>query len=247
MSETIHILQLYPRDMNIYGDFGNAQVLSRRLAWHGYTPVLHSYNPGDDLPEQVDLAIGGGGQDSGQGRIHEDLLNIAPKLRELVEADTPMLMICGLYQLFGQYFQTRAGQRIEGIGVLDISTEGTDTRLIGNVVARSDEFGEIVGYENHSGQTYLGPGVKPLATVTTGEGNNAQDDTEGARYRNVVGSYLHGALLPKNPAIADFLISAAVRRRYGTDIMTEVTTDAGELSITQLEEQARRVAVGRPR
>ena len=247
MSETIHILQLYPRDMNIYGDFGNAQVLSRRLQWHGYDPVLHTYDPGDQLPERIDLVIGGGGQDSGQGRIHEDLLSISSQLHQLVEADTPMLMICGLYQLFGRYFQTRAGQRIEGIGILDVRTEGTDTRLIGNVVARSEEFGEIVGYENHSGQTFLGPDARPLAVVTTGEGNNTQDDTEGARYRNVIGSYLHGALLPKNPAIADFLISAAVRHRYGHEITTDPAGDAGELCTARLEAQARQIAVSRPR
>lgn len=211
----VHVLQLYPRDMNIYGDNGNALVLTRRLERYGYTPVLHAYNPEDEFPEVIDIVVGGGGQDSGQGKIESDLQRIAPRLRELADDGVPMLVICGLYQLFGKHFDTAAGVRIPGIGILDVETVGTEQRLIGNVVARSDEFGEILGYENHSGQTVLGPQATPFATVEMGEGNNADDHHEGARYKNVIGSYLHGALLPKNPAVADFLIRTAVERRYG--------------------------------
>lgn len=215
MSKPIHILQLYPRDMNIYGDFGNALVIERRLEWHGYTPILHSYNPGDTFPKEVDLIVGGGGQDSGQNKIQDDLLRIGPHLKSLAEKDVPMLMICGLYQLFGHFFETADGATIQGIGLLDITTYGKQERLIGNIVTHSDEFGDIVGYENHSGQTFLGQDAVPLATVISGAGNNTEDTTEGARYRNVIGSYLHGSLLPKNPAIADYLIEQSAMHRYG--------------------------------
>lgn len=246
-TKPIHVLQLYPRDMNIYGDFGNALVLQRRLQWRGYEPVLHSYDPEDQFPEQVDLIIGGGGQDSGQDKIQADLLRIGEKLHALADTNTPMLMICGLYQLFGHSFRTREGRDIRGVGILDVTTEGTDTRLIGNVVAKSKEFGEILGYENHSGQTYLGSGVQPLARVTKGEGNNTQDSHEGARFKNVIGSYLHGSLLPKNPAIADFLISAAVQNRYQESIQPAIEPAGASQPVEELTRRARATATRRPR
>jgi len=213
---TIRVLQLYPRDMNIYGDWGNALVLAQRLRWHGYTPELLEYNVGDPFPPDVDLIVGGGGQDSGQLVIQDDLLSRESTLKALAEDGTPMLVICGLYQLFGKFFKTRLGSVIPGIGVLDVETHGTDERLIGNVTVSSPEFGSILGYENHSGQTTLGPGVEPLGTTAKGTGNNSTDGQEGARYRNIVASYLHGSLLPKNPALADFLIRTAVERKYGS-------------------------------
>lgn len=215
MNQPIHVLQLYPRDMNIYGDFGNTLVLQRRLALQGFDPIVDQYDPGDAFPDTVDIIVGGGGQDSGQGKIQEDLLVIGPRLIELAEQSTPMVVICGLYQMYGKFFKTSDGTVIEGIGLLDVETYGKSKRLIGNVHVNSDEFGELIGYENHSGQTFLGDGVKPLGTVTLGEGNNADDKTEGAIYKNVIGTYLHGSLLPKNPAISDFLIREAVEKRYG--------------------------------
>ncbi|HEY8700809.1 MAG TPA: glutamine amidotransferase [Arthrobacter sp.] len=215
---TIRVMQLYPRDMNIYGDWGNALVVRERLRWHGYTPELLEYNVGDKFPDDVDIILGGGGQDSGQLIIQDDLQSRAGVLTELAEDGAPMLVICGLYQLFGRFFKTRSGAVIPGIGVLDVETHGTDHRLIGNVTVKTDEFGDVLGYENHSGQTTLGGGVRPLGTVARGTGNNSKDGHEGARYRNVVASYLHGSLLPKNPAIADFLIRTAAERKYGTFI-----------------------------
>lgn len=246
-ADEIHILQLYPRDMNIYGDYGNALVLSQRLRWYGYTPVMHSYDPGDELPDQVDLVIGGGGQDSGQDKIQQDLLTRADTLTRWAEEGVPMLVICGMYQLFGHHFDTREGSRITGIGILDVTTVGTDTRLIGNVVAESEEFGTIVGYENHSGQTTLGPQASPLARVTTGEGNNEQDPYEGARYQHVIGSYLHGSLLPKNPAIADYLLATAVRRRHGNDLPAIAAPSVAGAPLEQVTASARRTATARPR
>lgn len=239
MNQTINLLQLYPRDMNIYGDWGNVLVLKRRLEWHGYSVNLLAYNPGDDFPQNVDIIVGGGGQDSGQSRIGEDLLAIGPELIRLADDDVPMLMICGLYQLFGKFFKTKDGETIPGIGLLDIETVGGTERLIGNTVTSSDDFGLIVGYENHSGLTTLGRGVKPLGHVIKGAGNNGRDATEGARYRNVIGTYLHGSLLPKNPLIADWLIERSTLRKFGDFTATVVDDRFAEL--------ARDVAQRRPR
>ncbi len=209
-SRYVHIVQLYPRDMNIYGDHGNVLTIQRQLQWRGFIPVVHRVNPGDPLPKRVDLLLGGGGQDSGQGRVQQDLLTRASQLRDLAEAGVPMLLICGLYQLFGHEFETVTGDIIEGIGLLDVHTIGHEERLIGNTVVRSNGFGELIGFENHSGRTYLGTGVEPLGRVTQGAGNNGSDGTEGARVHNVIGSYLHGSVLPKNPALTEFLIDTAL-------------------------------------
>lgn len=235
----ITVLQLYPRDMNIYGDWGNVLTLKRRLEWHGYKVKLLEYNQGDVFPEEADIIVGGGGQDSGQDSIQIDLLKIGPTLRKMADDDTPMLMICGLYQLFGKFFKTQDGHVIEGIGLLDIETHAGPERLIGNIVTTSSEFGDIIGYENHSGQTYLGKDVEPLGKVIKGAGNNGQDDTEGARFKNVIATYMHGSLLPKNPAISDFLIEQAVRNKYGEFTPTVIDDRFANL--------AREVAIKRPR
>jgi len=237
--QKITVLQLYPKDMNIYGDHGNLLVVQRRLQWYGYEPEIIHYNVGDTFPDQVDIIVGGGGQDSGQEIIHEDLLKIAPKLRALAENDVPMLMVCGLYQLFGNFFKTASGNTLTGIGILDVETYGMGERLIGNIVTHSAEFGDIIGYENHSGQTFLGQQATPLADVVKGAGNNAKDAHEGARYKNVIGTYLHGSILPKNPRIADFLIHTAVTRKYG-EFSTDIVDDL-------LADLARETAEDRPR
>ncbi len=236
---SIRVLQLYPRDMNIYGDWGNALVLRQRLRWHGFDPQLLEYNPGDDFPQDLDLIVGGGGQDSGQNVIGADLLALGPRLRDLADDGLPMLVVCGLYQLFGHHFDTVDGRRLEGIGLLDVHTVGGQERLIGNISTRHEHLGEIVGYENHSGKTYLGAQARPFATVLHGAGNNGEDDTEGACRDAVIGTYLHGSLLPKNPDVADFLIGQAVRRRHGD--FTPKALDDG------YADRARAVAMTRPR
>lgn len=233
------IVSLYPRDMNIYGDRGNVLALSRRARRHGFAPRVVEVNPGDPWPDEVDIVLGGGGQDSGQGRVAADLLARGDRLRELAADGAPMLMICGLYQLFGHRFITHTGEELTGIGVLDVETRGGDTRMIGNIVLDSDEFGEVVGYENHSGDTVLGPGSRPVGRVTSGAGNNPRDGLEGARTGNVIGSYLHGSLLPKNPRISDFLIAEAARRRYG-DFVPAVEAGAADETARRARESAKR-------
>lgn len=235
----INILQLYPKDMNIYGDYGNTLALKKRLEWHGYQANIMVYNPGDPFPEFVDIIVGGGGQDSGQARIQDDLLTIKNQIIDLAESDVPMLVICGLYQLFGRFFKTSQGATIAGIGLLDIETYGGSKRLIGNIGTKNEQFGQIIGYENHSGLTYLGPLVKPLGRVVKGAGNNGKDGTEGAVYRYVIGTYLHGSLLPKNPLIADYLIEQAARRKFGEFHPGQIDDKYIDL--------ARKVAAERPR
>lgn len=238
-NKSLKIVQLYPKDMNIYGDWGNTLSLSRRAQAHGFTTEIIDYNPGDEFPLDGDIFVGGGGQDSGQSVIQDDLLVNAETLRMLAEGGTPMLVICGLYQLFGREFKTVGGVTLNGIRVFDAKTVGGEERLIGNIVEESEEFGTIIGFENHSGLTYLSGDTKPLATVTKGEGNNKEDSGEGARVHNVIGTYLHGSLLPKNPAISDFLIKQAAIKKYGE--FTPVVID------DTLVEKARASASARPR
>jgi CobQ-like glutamine amidotransferase family enzyme len=237
--KTISILYLYSRDMNIYGDWGNVLTLQRRLQWHGYQADIIQYNQADPFPKGVDIIVGGGGQDAHQDKVKDDLHAIGPQLRELAEDDTPILLVCGLYQLFGNTFTTSDGHTIKGIGILDIETHAGPKRLVGNIVTRSQEFGDIVGYENHSGQTFLGAHLQPLGEVLKGAGNNGQDKTEGARYHNVIGTYLHGSLLPKNPVIADHLIEKAVTKKYG-DFKPSVIDD-------RFADRAREISSKRPR
>ncbi len=238
-NKTIKILHLYSNDMNIYGDYGNILVLQKRLEWYGYQPKVINYNQGDNFPDDIDIIVGGGGQDSGQIKIQKDLLSIGPKLKKLANNGTPMLVICGLYQLFGNFFKTSDDIVIKGIGLLDIETYSKSERLIGNIIIQSEDFGTIIGYENHSGQTYLKEGVIPLGKVRLGAGNNMADGIEGARYCNVIGSYLHGSLLPKNPAIADFLIEQAVIKKYGNFVKSQINNDTEQL--------ARKSTLKRPR
>jgi CobQ-like glutamine amidotransferase family enzyme len=151
-------------------------------------------------------------------------------LRTFIEADGVALAVCGGYQLFGKYYREASGEELPGLGLFDSWTEhpGTDApRLIGNIVAEW-EGDTLVGFENHGGRTYLAAGTQPLATVRSGHGNNGTDKTEGARYRNAFGTYIHGSLLPKNPRLADRLLELALRRRYGEDVALSPLDDAVE-------------------
>lgn len=221
----IHLVHLYPREMSIYGDLGNTRCLAARVRRHGYTPVVHEHHPGGELPEQSHLLVGGGGQDSGQVRVEADLERNADWLRSLAADGVPMLMICGMYQLFGNAFITVEGKRLPGLGILDVTTQGNAKRMIGPVVLATD-FGDVVGYENHSGSTTLGAGQDAFGQVRAGFGNNGTDGTEGARTGNVFGSYLHGPILPANPAFADALVALAAERATGRPFEPVTQDDA---------------------
>lgn len=235
----IKILHLYANDMNIYGDHGNILALKRRLSQHGFSAQVVDYNPGDKLPTDADIVIGGGGQDSGQNKIQNDLHKIGPRLKDMADSGTAMLMVCGMYQLFGRSFKTYSGEVIQGIGVFDAETQGGPERLIGNIVVDSEKFGLLVGYENHSGQTFLSGSTKPLGAVRVGAGNNFSEGTEGAIFKNSIGTYMHGPVLPKNPRLTDFLISAAVKKRYGKFKPQKIDDS--------LALQAKKIAASRPR
>ena len=244
----IDIVSLYYNDMNIYGDTGNLLIMARRLYLKGFEPIIHPYNPGDEWPEHADVILGGGGQDSGQRNIQSDLHMRAGLLRDLASKDIPMLMICGMYQLFGKSFETIGGDIIPGISVFDAVTIGKKERLVGNLVENSARFGTLAGYENHSGQTYLSGTTVPLGNVRSGVGNNSEEKTEGAVFHNVIGTYMHGPILSKNPGVADFLIHSAVDNRYGEGAFQQVHEDGVELDkLNVLAAKAREIAITRPR
>jgi len=234
----IKVVHIYPREMSIYGDLGNTRCLASRLRWHGYEPLVHQHHPGDDFPADAHLVLGGGGQDSGQARVQDDLAYNADVLRSLAADGTPMLMICGMYQLFGNAFITLDGERLPGIGILDVTTQGNAKRMIGPVVLDT-VYGDVVGYENHSGSTELGPGQRPFGTVKSGMGNNGNDRTEGAVTGNVFGSYLHGPVLPANPTFADALIRLAVERALGEPFVPGAIDD--ELAVQARARQVHRL------
>ena len=224
--------------MNLYGDHGNVLALVKRCEWRDIKTEVIEHEPGDPIPDDIDIIFGGGGQDSNQNKIEDDLRHIAMDLKKLVENNVPTLVICGLYQLFGDYFETGEGQKIKGINIIDITTKAGPERLIGNIVISTAEYGEVVGYENHSGLTKLGEKAKPFGTVIKGYGNNGDDFTEGARYKNCIGTYLHGPILPKNPRVADWLILKAIER-HQTKPKLERLNDS-------IENRAHKVAASRP-
>lgn len=209
----LHIVHIYPNEMNTYGDRGNLLTLQKRAQWHGLEPVIHYYSAGETFPGQADIILGGGGQDSAQSDIQTDIVSLGEKLHALVAAGVPMLMVCGTYQLFGNRFVTTTGEEITGIGIFDIETVGGEKRLIGNTAIETADFGTLYGFENHSGKTHLKNGQQSFGTVTRGNGNNGEDKTEGARTHNAIGTYMHGPLLPNNPRLADGLISLALQRK----------------------------------
>lgn len=241
----LRICHLYPDLMNLYGDRGNVLALRRRAEWHGLDAEVVEVS----LEARVELArydilFMGGGQDKEQRLICADFKKVkGSSLREAVEDGIPFLAVCGGYQLLGSYYRISRKEVLEGLGILDVYTKAGTKRMIGNTVIISELFSQprtLVGFENHSGKTYLGPRVKPLGTVVVGFGNNGKDRTEGAVYRNTIGTYLHGPLLPKNPWFTDWLISKALERRYGKGLSGCSRIGHAE----DLEERAHKAVLG---
>jgi len=240
---TVRLCHLYPGEMNIYADRGNIAVLDRRLAWRGLRLEVSEVGIGDPLrPGGHDLYYLGGGQDRDQEAVAEDLVATkAAPLREAVADGAAMLAVCGGFQLAGHGYTGVDGSRMPGVGLLDLDTVAGPTRLIGNLVIEADVEGErrtLVGFENHAGRTRLGAGARPLGRVLHGHGNNGEDGFEGAVQHRVVGTYLHGPLLPKNPWLADRLLAWALEHRGGARVALEPLDD-------RLEEAAHRTAVAR--
>lgn len=222
MNYKLTIGWLYPELMSTYGDRGNIIVLKKRCEWRNIGVQVLNLNEGfktEDL-NKCDLLFMGGAQDRQQKIVSIDLRKKAKMLSSLIEQGVPGLYICGAYQFLGKYYKEADGTTIKGLGMFDLYTENPGEnieRLIGNVVVDS-KFGRLIGFENHGGRTYLGENVKPLGKVLKGYGNNGEDKTEGAIYKNSFGSYFHGPILPKNPKLADHLIRLALEKKYGSPI-----------------------------
>lgn len=223
--KTLVICHLYDREMNIYGDTGNVLALKWRLGQRGIDTKLVSCGVGEALPNDVDIIVAGGGQDSGQFKVSQDLNNKSRALKTMHGDGVTFLAICGMYQLFGHNFKTNDGE-IKGVSIFDMHTEAGDDRLIGNVSCSSETWGELVGFENHSGRTYLNDSTQALADVTKGAGNNGEDSTEGCVSLNAFGTYLHGPVLPKNPELADAIITRAMERKYGKSVQLAQIDDS---------------------
>jgi CobQ-like glutamine amidotransferase family enzyme len=215
---------LYADLMNIYGDRGNILTLQKRAQWRGLeTRVIELSRGASEDMGDVDVFFFGGGQDREQALIYDDLRQYKQdSLQKAVGEGAQILAVCGGYQLLGHYYQTADGERFDGIGMLDVKTEAGKKRFIGDVVVQAalEDLtpSTLVGFENHSGRTFLGQNASPLGKVLRGKGNNGSDGTEGAVQGNIIGTYMHGSLLPKNPHLADHIIGRAIRRRGGASL-----------------------------
>jgi CobQ-like glutamine amidotransferase family enzyme len=224
----VNIAYLYPELLNIYGDKGNVTAFTKRCLWRDIDVEITEINPGDKIdPDKYDFYFIGGGQDTQQIAVAEELLRQKKSLQEAADNDSVFLAICGGYQLLGHYYKPHDGDKLEGISILDAYTIAGNTRYIGNVTVETSfpAFKTLVGFENHSGLTYLQGETKPLGVVKVGNGNNGSDKSEGAVYKNVYGTYLHGSLLPKNPLFTDHLITLALKRNYGIIELTPLNDE----------------------
>jgi hypothetical protein len=215
----ISIAHLYPKLLNLYGDLGNIITLTKRCKWRGIEVEFEEINIGDGIKNH-DLYFIGGGQDKQQEEVAEELYSHKSELLSQRDDGAVFLGICGGYQLFGHYYQPHGKDKLKGISLMDAYTVAGKKRFIGNVTVETDFLKPktLVGFENHSGLTYLQGDTKPLGKIIVGNGNNSKDGLEGGRFKNVFGTYLHGSLLPKNPHFADYLITLALQKRYGETI-----------------------------
>ncbi len=243
----LRLLALYPEQMNIYADRGNILFLQRRCEWRGIPFRYAASGPGEGFdPVEHDLIYIGGGQDRDQVLVAEDMLNSKREaIASAVEDGAALLAVCGGYQLLGHRYQL-GDESIPGLAIADLETvREPGPRLIGNVSIEVDLGGgpqELAGFENHGGRTYLGPDAVPLGRVLEGHGNNDQDGDEGVKRLNLIGTYLHGPLLPKNAWLADHLIALAIERRTGAAPALEPLPD--ELEAASHESALRAASTG---
>jgi len=241
-SHTVRLCHLYPDMMNIYADRGNIAVFRQRLAWRGIGLEITEVGLGDTIETDAhDLYYLGGGQDRDQNLVATDLVRHGSALCAAAEAGAAQLYVCGGIQLAGHSYVTADGTELDGAGVLDLTTEAGDSRLIGDLVIDATLSGEtqrVVGYENHVGRTRLGSGCVPLGRIVNGNGNNGEDHTEGAVSNHAIGTYLHGPLLPKNPWLADLVLGWALEHRYGQPVPLDPLDN-------KLEHKAHETAVAR--
>lgn len=213
MKELI-IYNFFPKHLNLYGDRGNIQVLEKRCKWRGINLKVKDVTQFEQPSlEDADLLYIGGGGDREQQLISQYFeRSLSKNIKAAIEDGVVCLAICGGYQLLGQYYETKDGNKIKGLELFDYYTKANDKRLVGDIIVQSEQFGTILGFENHAGQTFHNG--KPLGTVTQGWGNNDIDHTEGYQEGHFIGTYMHGPLLPKNTVIADQLVLWAISRKY---------------------------------
>ena len=248
---SIRICHLYPDLLNTYGDKGNATALLKRCQWRDIGAEVVSVTLGDDFaPDMYDIVCIGGGQEREQAAVCQDLIqNKVQQIKEAIASGKVFLCVSSGMQIMGNYYVNSQGEKIEGLGAIDLWTEAGNNKIQGDVVAscdfiggREDQDTYIVGFESHTGRTYLGDGVKPLAKVIVGQGNNGTDGTEGAVVENVFCSYLHGSLLPKNYRLTDLLIYRALVNKYGQDVADGVMAQTPD---SVAEELARKGCISR--
>jgi CobQ-like glutamine amidotransferase family enzyme len=238
VAERIRIGLVYPELLGTYGDRGNAELLAWRAARHGLAAEVAAVPAGQPVPPWLDLYVLGGGEDAAQATAAGLLRSVdGDGLRRATDQGRVVLAICGAFQLLGRVYRDGQGREIPGLGLLDLETVAGTPRLVGEVVTRSRDGELLTGFENHAGRSFLGPGVEPLGRVLRGGGNNGSDATEGARQGAVFGTYLHGPVLARNPALADLLLRKALKRR-GRQLgpLTSVGPDpAADLHLARLQ------------
>lgn len=230
----IKILYLYPDILELYGDFGNIQVLKYRIEKRGYKAIIDQYSIGDEAPDfsSYDLVFAGGGADNEQSILSEDLIKYKENIKKAVDSGVFFLLICGAYQLFGKYYKGVEGNIIPCLEIFDYYTEAINDRkkrCIGNIVLEvtlDDKKIKVIGFENHGGQTY--DISTPFGNVLFGNGNKFQDTHEGFFRKNVIATYLHGPLLSKNPELCDYIIKHCLEKKYNEDIILQDLDDSFE-------------------
>ncbi len=228
----LNICHLYPDLLNVYGDVGNVLILKHRAEERGIKVNIINSSINDTIDkDEIDIIFFGGGQDYEQSIVSQDLNTIKKdSLISYIEEGKVILAICGGYQLLGKYYTAPTGEKINGLGILNIYTEGGDTRFIGNTEIYNETFNQTyVGFENHSGRTYINDHT-PLGKCVHGYGNNGEDGNEGCIYKNTFCSYFHGSFLSKNPEFADKLLTLALRNKYGNEIALDILDDNFEIN-----------------
>lgn len=230
----IKLLYLYPDMLELYGDYGNIQVLKYRLEKRGFNLIVDKYSIGDEAPDftSYDIVFAGGGADNEQSILSKDLVKYKDNIKEAVEKGVFFLLICGAYQLFGKYYKGVEGNIIPGLEVFNyytVAEPDRKKRCIGNIVLNvklGDNETEVIGFENHGGQTF--DIESPFGKVLYGNGNKFGDKEEGFFKENVIATYLHGPLLAKNPEVSDYIISYCLERKYNEKIELEKLDDSFE-------------------
>ncbi len=240
----ITIVPVYPQLLSIYADRGNVIVLEQRARWREIDVAVHPIAVGDDLDAaNADIILIGGGQDRDQALVADELRRQTPALRSAIADGAALLAVCGGFQLLGHRYRGHQGDEMIGTGLVDLETEAGDGRLIGNVLVEATVNGmrhDLVGFENHAGRTTLGSNVAPLGRVIAGGGNNGLDGLEGCLDGRVVGTYIHGPLLPKNPWLADQLLAWALDRHGVTTSLEPLDDRLAHLAAARAADLARR-------